>query len=77
MTPAIIHFWPGGGGRRLSVPGYVRGCHGWVLHNGRPLPLNSPTYSVYPETKSDEYTRDHEAQILTRTMQAMRAEHVC
>ena len=69
MTPAMIHYWPAGGGRRISTPGYVSGTnsadgHAWSTQA-------FPWFSVYPPSKVDPAIQQAYDGTLARTTEAM------
>ena len=71
MTPAMIHYWPGGGGRRISTPGYVNGSKGYVLDGHGLKELAFPWFSVYPPSKVDPAALQAYDGALARTTEAL------
>lgn len=71
MTPAMIHYWPGGGGRRISTPGYVNGTFGYVLDGRGIKELAFPWFSVYPPSKVDAAVLQAYDGTLARTTEAL------
>ena len=71
MTPAMIHYWPAGGGRRISTPGYVSGTKGYVLDGRGIKELAFPWFSVYPPSRVDPAVQQAYDGTLARTTEAM------
>lgn len=71
MTPAMIHYFPGGGARRISTPGYVDGCVGYVLSGYSLKELSYPWHSAFPPTKSSDAEISAYRGTLSRTMESL------
>lgn len=71
MNAAMIHYFPGGGRPRISTPGYVHGCSGYVLDGYGVKELSFPWHSVFPPTKASDAEVSAYRGTLARTMESL------
>jgi hypothetical protein len=71
MKPAMIHYFPGGGGKRITTPGFMNGADGYILSGSVLRELVNPWYSVFPPTKSTDADISFYRGTLSRTMESV------